>query len=56
MTGVRLFSVCVLAGLAFALLAWSVTRPNYREMRLNDGTVVIGSNHGVWWMQRLDAR
>jgi hypothetical protein len=25
-----------------------VLRPNYRELRLDDGTVVLGSNDGVW--------
>src|SRR5690349_7983203 len=28
---------------------WSLSRPNYRELRLDDGTVVLGSNQGVWW-------
>ncbi len=44
--------LCDAAGLSSALLGWPVSRPNYRELRLQDGTVVLGSNHGVWWMTR----
>ena len=43
---------CGAAGLSLALLGWSVFRPTYRELRLEDGTVVLGSNHGVSWMTR----
>ena len=43
-------AACVLVGLSLAALMWSLSRPNYRELRLDDGTVVLGSNEGVWWM------
>jgi hypothetical protein len=45
-------ALCGAVGLSLAVLGWSVTRPNYRELRLQDGTAVLGSNHGVWWMTR----
>jgi len=40
------------AGLSVVLLGWSVFRPNYRELRLKDGTIVLGSKDGVWWITR----
>jgi hypothetical protein len=45
-------AVWVVVGLALAALIWSVSRPNYRELRLEDGTVVLGSNDGLWWVTR----
>jgi hypothetical protein len=45
-------AVCALIAAPLAFFAWSTTRPNYRELRLQDGTVVLGSNHGVWWIER----
>ena len=47
-----LVALCALVGLPLSLLGWSVVQPNYRELRLHDGTVVLGSNHGVWWTTR----
>src|SRR5207244_2739579 len=38
--------------LSVALVGWSVSRPNYRELRLEDGTRILGSNDGVWFLTR----
>ncbi len=43
----RRITIIILATL-MAILAWSLSRPNYRELQLSDGTVVLGHLKGAF--------